>query len=53
MYKGNNHLPITEKAGAEIVSIPIHPNLSDNEVFKIINLGKQIFLILIKNFLFQ
>jgi perosamine synthetase len=38
MYKGNNHLPITEKAGAEIVSIPIHPNLSDNEVFKIINL---------------
>ncbi len=38
MYKNNNHLPITEKAGEEIVSIPIHPNLSDNEVFKIINL---------------
>ena len=38
MYKNNNHLPITEKAGEEIVSIPIHPNLSDNEVFKIINM---------------
>ena len=31
MYKNNNHLPITEKAGEEIVSIPIHPNLSEHD----------------------
>jgi len=37
MYKSNRHLPITEKAGNEIVSIPIHPNLSDDEIFKIIH----------------
>ena len=37
MYKTNRHLPITEKAGNEIVSIPMHPNLSDDEISKIIN----------------
>ena len=37
MYETNRHLPITEKAGNEIVSIPIHPNLSNNEIYKIIN----------------
>ncbi len=37
MYETNRRLPITEKVGNEIVSIPIHPNLSNNEVNKIIN----------------
>ncbi len=37
MYMTNNHLPITEKVGNEIVSIPIHPNLSNDEINKIIN----------------
>jgi len=37
MYKINRHLPITEKVGNEIVSIPIHPNLSDDEISRIVN----------------
>lgn len=38
MYNNyNKSLPITEKAGKHIVSIPIHPNLSENDVDKIIN----------------
>jgi len=37
MYKRNIHLPITEKVGNEIVSIPIHPNLSENQIEKIIS----------------
>jgi len=37
MYKKNINLPITEKVGNEIVSIPIHPNLSENQVEKIIS----------------
>ena len=37
MYKKNIDLPVTQKAGNEIVSIPIHPNLSDDEVQKIID----------------
>ncbi|QLH05763.1 DegT/DnrJ/EryC1/StrS family aminotransferase [Nitrosopumilus ureiphilus] len=37
MYAKNNTLPITEKIANEIVSIPIHPNLSDDEIEKIIN----------------
>jgi len=36
MYKQKNQLPITEKVGTEIVSIPIHPNLSTDEIDKII-----------------
>lgn len=36
MYKQKNQLPITEKVGKEIVSIPIHPNLSSHEIEKII-----------------
>ena len=36
MYKQKNQLPITEKIGKEIVSIPIHPNLSSHEIEKII-----------------
>ncbi len=35
-YKNNDNLPITEKIGKQIVSIPIHPNLSENNVEKII-----------------
>ena len=36
MYKRNLSLPITEKAGKQIVTIPIHPNLKENEIKKII-----------------
>jgi perosamine synthetase len=37
LYKNNKlKLPITEKIGKEIVSIPIHPNLSNSEIEKII-----------------
>jgi len=37
MYKKNIHLPITEKVGKDIVSIPMHTNLSENQVEKIIS----------------
>ena len=37
LYKKNIQLPITEKVGNEIVSVPIHPNLSENEIYKIVN----------------
>ncbi|MCV0366647.1 MAG: DegT/DnrJ/EryC1/StrS family aminotransferase [Nitrosopumilus sp.] len=37
MYKTNSHLPVTEKVGNEIVSIPIHPNLSNDQIYKIID----------------
>ena len=37
MYRKNNQIPITEKVGKEIVSIPIHPNLSGNNLEKIIH----------------
>lgn len=36
MYRQKKRLPITELTGNQIVSIPIHPNLSDSEVDKII-----------------
>ena len=36
MYKKNNSLPITEKVGKQIVTIPIHPNLKENEIKKVI-----------------
>ncbi|MBI4131363.1 MAG: DegT/DnrJ/EryC1/StrS family aminotransferase [Nitrosarchaeum sp.] len=36
LYKKNISLPITETAGKEIVSIPVHQNLSDTEVDRII-----------------
>ena len=35
-YKNKIKLPITEKIGNEIVSIPVHQNLKENEVWKII-----------------
>ena len=36
MYKKNISLPITESAGKQIVTIPIHPNLKKFEIKKII-----------------
>ena len=37
MYRQKNHLPVTDEIGKEIVSIPIHPNLSNSDVNKIIS----------------
>ena len=37
-YKNSSRLPITDKISKQIVSIPIHPNLSNYEVGKIIRL---------------
>lgn len=37
LYKGQNKLPVTEKISKEIVSLPIHPNLSESDVDRIIN----------------
>ncbi len=36
-YKNNVSLPVTEKIGREIVSIPTHPNLSEKDLDKIIS----------------
>jgi perosamine synthetase len=36
-YKYNGKLPVTEKISSQIVSIPIHPNLSENDIEKIIH----------------
>jgi dTDP-4-amino-4,6-dideoxygalactose transaminase len=36
MYKNRTKLPLTEKIGKEIVSIPIHPNLSGDDIDMII-----------------
>ena len=41
-YKGNYKLPITEKIAKNIVSIPIHPNLSQSDVDKIIKLTNKL-----------
>ena len=35
-YKSKIKLPITEKVGSEIVTLPTHPNLTQNDVEKII-----------------
>ena len=35
-YKSRTKLPLTEKISKELVSIPIHPNLSESDVSKII-----------------
>ena len=37
MYKKSISLPITEHVGKQIVTIPIHPNLKNSEIKKIIN----------------
>ena len=36
-YKNKKSLPITEKISNEIVTIPIHPNLTDNQLSKIVH----------------
>jgi len=36
LYKENYKLPITEKVSKKIVSLPIHPNLSESDVDRII-----------------
>ncbi len=40
-YKSSTKLPVTEEAGKHIVSLPIHPNLADKDVDKIIKLTNQ------------
>jgi dTDP-4-amino-4,6-dideoxygalactose transaminase len=40
-YQNNQKLPVTEKVGNQIVSIPIHPNLSEHDVYKIIKKTNQ------------
>lgn len=40
-YKSKLSLPITEQVGAEIVSLPTHPNLSESDVEKIIHTVNQ------------
>jgi len=42
MYKNNQKLTQTEKVGKGIVSIPIHPNLSEADVDKIVHLVNRI-----------
>ena len=37
MYKKSTSLPITERIGKQIVTIPIHPNLKNSEIEKIID----------------
>ena len=37
MYKNTQKLPQTEKVGRGIISIPIHPNLSEENVDKIVH----------------
>ncbi len=36
MYSHNQKLPVTELAGKQIVTLPIHPNLKDSQIKKII-----------------
>tara|TARA_B110000014_G_C20123578_1_gene596793 strand:- start:258 stop:1334 length:1077 start_codon:yes stop_codon:yes gene_type:complete len=38
LYKNNVSLPLTEKIGDEIITIPIHPNLTNNQITKIIKI---------------
>ena len=38
MYKQNQKLSISEKVGKQIVTLPIHPNLKNKDIEKIIRL---------------
>tara|TARA_B100000029_G_scaffold504981_1_gene584826 strand:- start:4128 stop:5213 length:1086 start_codon:yes stop_codon:yes gene_type:complete len=38
LYKNQKKLPVTERIGKDIVTIPIHPNLTDYQIDKIIRL---------------
>jgi perosamine synthetase len=40
-YNSKSKLPVTEKITKNIVSLPIHPNLTDNNIEKIIKLTNQ------------
>ena len=35
-YKSNIHLPVTEKVGEEIVSLPTHPNMTEGDIERVI-----------------
>ena len=37
MYKNKKKLPMTEKVGKKIISLPTHPNLTNNDVTEIIS----------------
>ena len=37
LYKKKYRLPITEKVGREIVTIPIHPNMTSNQIEKVVS----------------
>ena len=41
LYRNKTKLPITEKIGREIVTLPIHPNLTNEELDKIITLSNK------------
>ena len=41
LYKNKTKLPITEKIGQEIVTLPIHPNLTNKQLDKIILLSNR------------
>ena len=36
LYKNKVKLPIKEEVGKQIVTLPMHPNLSENDIDKII-----------------
>jgi dTDP-4-amino-4,6-dideoxygalactose transaminase len=36
MYRTNTKLPVTEEVGQQIVILPTHPNLTEQDVSKII-----------------
>ena len=38
LYKKSTTLPITESVGDEIITLPMHPNLTEKELQKIIKL---------------
>jgi len=37
LYKKSHSLPITESVGKQIITLPMHPNLKENEIDKIIS----------------
>ena len=41
LYNSKVKLPVTEKVGKEIVTLPIHPNLTNNQLEKIILLSNK------------
>ena len=37
LYKKSLNLPITESVGKQIITLPMHPNLKENEIDRIIS----------------